>query len=166
VCVSAGTVNSAPGGADVILDATGYVPAGSSPQLALLAQPRRLLDTRAGGGPTMTAASRCLGADCHARRCTVRSHRSNRGDVLGCGYLGSRRVGARGNGRALAGDCAPNQVQNRPTTPSTGRPAWRRSDPPGAAAPTPATTTEHNEVMSRFPVPAFWKSAVLFFHRD
>jgi hypothetical protein len=60
VCVSAGTVNSAPGGANVVLDATGYVPAGSSPQLTLLAQPRRLMDTRAGGGPIMTGASRCF----------------------------------------------------------------------------------------------------------
>lgn len=45
VCVSAGTVNNAPGSAQVVLDATGYSPGGTTP-LQMLTSPARLLDTR------------------------------------------------------------------------------------------------------------------------
>jgi hypothetical protein len=60
VCVEVGTVNSEPGSSQVILDATGYVPANALPSIPLLASPVRLADTRTAGGPIDTGALRCF----------------------------------------------------------------------------------------------------------
>jgi hypothetical protein len=60
VCVSVGTVNSVPGAADVVLDATGYLSASALAQLTMLGSPQRLADTRQSGGPIATGASRCF----------------------------------------------------------------------------------------------------------
>jgi hypothetical protein len=60
VCVNVGTVNNAPGSAQVILDATGYLTGLSQAQLALLPQPQRVADTRTSGGPIASGTSRCF----------------------------------------------------------------------------------------------------------
>jgi hypothetical protein len=62
VCVNVGTVNSAPGGSQVILDVTGFLTATGQPQLPMLATPQRLVDTRSagGGGPIAGGTSRCF----------------------------------------------------------------------------------------------------------
>jgi hypothetical protein len=60
VCVNVGTVNSVPGGSQVILDATGYVPGSALSELSMLESPVRLSDTRASGGPISTGSSRCF----------------------------------------------------------------------------------------------------------
>jgi len=61
VCVKVGTVNSAPGRSDVVLDATGYVTAAALGQLPMLATPRRVVDTRLQGGtPIASGTSRCF----------------------------------------------------------------------------------------------------------
>lgn len=60
VCVGVGTVNNAPGGANVVLDVTGYMTAASALQLPLLTQPQRLVDTRQNGGPIANGQSRCF----------------------------------------------------------------------------------------------------------
>jgi hypothetical protein len=60
VCVNVGTVNSAPGGSQVILDATGYVSAAGRAHLSLLDAPQRVVDTRAAGGPVAAGTSRCF----------------------------------------------------------------------------------------------------------
>jgi hypothetical protein len=60
VCVSVGTINSAPGSSDVILDATGYLTAAGLVQLPMLASPQRIADTRTSGGPIATGSSRCF----------------------------------------------------------------------------------------------------------
>jgi hypothetical protein len=62
VCVNVGTISSAPGSANVILDVTGYMTAASALQLPLLSQPQRLVDTRTTGGPIVTGQSRCFAA--------------------------------------------------------------------------------------------------------
>jgi hypothetical protein len=60
VCVEVGTVNSVPGSAQVVLDATGYVPGSALGSLPLLASPVRLVDTRQSGGPVASGGSRCF----------------------------------------------------------------------------------------------------------
>jgi len=60
VCVATGTVNSAVGSADVILDATGYLSAGALAQLPMLAAPQRVADSRIAGGVISTGQSRCF----------------------------------------------------------------------------------------------------------
>jgi hypothetical protein len=60
VCVSVGTINSVPGTAQVVLDATGYAPATSLAQISMLASPERLADTRTSGDPIQTGATRCF----------------------------------------------------------------------------------------------------------
>jgi outer membrane protein assembly factor BamB len=60
VCVKVGTVGFVPGSSQVILDATGYVPAANASVLNMLAEPTRLADTRAAGGPLPSGTSRCF----------------------------------------------------------------------------------------------------------
>jgi hypothetical protein len=60
VCASVGTLNAAPGGAQVILDAAGYVTTAGLQQVALLGSPQRLVDTRAAGGPLSAGSTRCF----------------------------------------------------------------------------------------------------------
>jgi hypothetical protein len=60
VCVSVGTVNSAPGSAHVVLDATGFLSASALTKLAMLPSPVRLSDTRTSSGPIVTGGSRCF----------------------------------------------------------------------------------------------------------
>ncbi|HEX8966616.1 MAG TPA: hypothetical protein VF937_01965, partial [Chloroflexota bacterium] len=60
VCVNVGTVSSAPGSSQVILDATGYVTSAAAGQLPTLTSPQRLVDTRSSGGPLATGTSRCF----------------------------------------------------------------------------------------------------------
>ena len=62
VCVNVGTVGSAPGGSQVILDATGYLTIAGITQVPMLPSPVRLVDTRtaAGGGPIPTGSTRCF----------------------------------------------------------------------------------------------------------
>jgi thermitase len=59
-CVSVGTVNSAPGGADVVLDATGYVSHAGAAQVPMLGSPVRLVDTRSSGGAIPSGGARCF----------------------------------------------------------------------------------------------------------
>ncbi len=58
VCVGVGTVNAAPGKAQVLLDASGYL-TDMTNQVQLLSHPQRLVDTRTNGGPIVTGTSRC-----------------------------------------------------------------------------------------------------------
>jgi hypothetical protein len=60
VCVNVGTVNSAPGNSQVILDATGFLSASALAQLPMLASPQRAVDTRLSNGPIATGQSRCF----------------------------------------------------------------------------------------------------------
>jgi hypothetical protein len=60
ICISVGTVNGAPGSAQVILDATGDLSATALLQLPMLTSPQRLVDTRTSGGRIATGASRCF----------------------------------------------------------------------------------------------------------
>jgi outer membrane protein assembly factor BamB len=60
VCVNVGTVNSAAGSSQVILDATGYVPRTAVSELPMLTSPQRVADTRLAGGPIQTGTSRCF----------------------------------------------------------------------------------------------------------
>ena len=62
VCLNVGTVNGAPGGAHVIIDASGYVTTSGLAQLPLLPAPQRLADTRLGGGSIPSGATRCFPA--------------------------------------------------------------------------------------------------------
>jgi hypothetical protein len=55
VCVSAGQTAS-----EVVLDAVGYLTSDGATRLPLLAQPQRLADTRAAGGPVTPGADRCF----------------------------------------------------------------------------------------------------------
>ena len=59
-CVAVGTIGGLPGDANVVLDATGYVPASATAQLPLLTSPTRLADTRTLGGPIAAGQSRCF----------------------------------------------------------------------------------------------------------
>lgn len=59
ICVAVGTLNSAPGSSQVVIDATGYLTSASLNQLALLA-PQRLVDTRSNGGPIPSGQARCF----------------------------------------------------------------------------------------------------------
>jgi hypothetical protein len=58
VCVSVGTINSAPGSSNVVLDVTGYLTATRITQMPMLATPQRPVDTRTVGGPVATDGSR------------------------------------------------------------------------------------------------------------
>jgi hypothetical protein len=60
VCVNVGTVNGAAGGAQVVLDVTGYLGANGLPQLTLLSAPQRLADTRTAGGALPSGTGRCF----------------------------------------------------------------------------------------------------------
>jgi len=60
VCVAVGTVNGTPGGANVVLDLTGYLTSAGLSDLPLLAAPQRLVDTRTSGGPIATGQTRCF----------------------------------------------------------------------------------------------------------
>jgi hypothetical protein len=60
VCVNVGTVNNAPGSAQVILDATGYLTPTGLVALNMLPSPLRLVDTRLSAGPIGTGTSRCF----------------------------------------------------------------------------------------------------------
>jgi hypothetical protein len=60
VCVAVGTDTNAPGSAQVILDATGYLPSSAASQLPMLTSPQRLVDTRSTGGPIATGTGRCF----------------------------------------------------------------------------------------------------------
>jgi len=60
VCAFVGTLNAAPGSAQIILDATGYISASGAAALPLLMQPQRLVDTRLVGGPIASGQSRCF----------------------------------------------------------------------------------------------------------
>ncbi|HEV7663285.1 MAG TPA: S8 family serine peptidase, partial [Chloroflexota bacterium] len=60
VCVNVGTINSAPGNSQVILDATGYLSTAALVQMPMLAAPQRVVDTRSTGGAIGTGQSRCF----------------------------------------------------------------------------------------------------------
>lgn len=60
VCVSVGTVNSAPGSADVVLDATGYLSSAGLTKITMLTSPQRVVDTRNSGVPVSAGTSRCF----------------------------------------------------------------------------------------------------------
>jgi len=60
MCVGVGTVSSAPGSAQVVLDATGYFTADALGQLPMLDSPQRLADTRVAGGLVSSGSSRCF----------------------------------------------------------------------------------------------------------
>jgi hypothetical protein len=64
LCVSVGTVNSVPGSAQVVLDATGYLTATGLVNMPMLPAPRRLIDTRTAAhpydGPIASGTSRCF----------------------------------------------------------------------------------------------------------
>lgn len=60
VCVAVGTVNSAPGGAQVVVDAAGYVTSAGLGSVQMLSGPQRVVDTRTSGGPVPSGASRCF----------------------------------------------------------------------------------------------------------
>jgi hypothetical protein len=60
VCVNVGTINSAPGSSNAILDVTGYLTSAGLAQMSMLASPQRLIDTRTSGGPIATGSSRCF----------------------------------------------------------------------------------------------------------
>jgi alpha-tubulin suppressor-like RCC1 family protein/pimeloyl-ACP methyl ester carboxylesterase len=60
VCVNVGTINAAPGSAQVILDATGYLTTQGLAQLPMLTSPQRLVDTRTVGGSIASGSSRCF----------------------------------------------------------------------------------------------------------
>jgi hypothetical protein len=60
VCVNVGTVNSAPGSSQVILDVTGYLAGGAVNSLPMLGSPARVVDTRGNGGAITTGTSRCF----------------------------------------------------------------------------------------------------------
>jgi len=60
VCVTVGTVGSVPGGAQVVLDVTGYIGVDGLDQLPMLDAPQRLVDTRQSGGPITSGTSRCF----------------------------------------------------------------------------------------------------------
>jgi hypothetical protein len=60
VCVAVGTVGSAPGSSQIILDVTGYLTATGLAQMPMLTAPQRLVDTRSGGGPIGSGQSRCF----------------------------------------------------------------------------------------------------------
>jgi photosystem II stability/assembly factor-like uncharacterized protein len=60
VCANVGTVNTASGSAQVILDAVGFLSAGALAQLSMLNSPQRIADTRIAGGSIGTGNSRCF----------------------------------------------------------------------------------------------------------
>jgi hypothetical protein len=60
VCVNVGTVNSAPGSSQVILDAVGYLASNALTELPMLTSPARAVDTRTNGGAIASGASRCF----------------------------------------------------------------------------------------------------------
>ena len=64
VCVNVGTINAAPGSAQVVLDATGYLTAAGLVNMPMLPAPRRLIDTRTAAhpydGPIASGTSRCF----------------------------------------------------------------------------------------------------------
>ena len=60
VCVSVGTINGAPGSANVVLDLTGYLTSAGLSDLPLLQAPQRLVDTRTSGRPIPTGQTRCF----------------------------------------------------------------------------------------------------------
>jgi hypothetical protein len=61
ICVGVGTVNSAPGSSQVILDATGYFSPTGIQQFVMLPSPQRAVDTRLlGTGPIPSGTSRCF----------------------------------------------------------------------------------------------------------
>ena len=60
VCINVGTVNSVPGSAQVILDATGYLTAAGLQQMPMLTSPQRVVDTRPTSGAIQTGNSRCF----------------------------------------------------------------------------------------------------------
>ena len=60
VCVAVGTVNSAPGSSQVVLDAMGYLNSNALAQLPMLTSPQRIADTRSSTGPIGTGSSTCF----------------------------------------------------------------------------------------------------------
>jgi hypothetical protein len=60
VCANVGTVDSAPGASQVILDATGYLTTGALSQISMLGSPQRVVDTRTNSGPIASGQSRCF----------------------------------------------------------------------------------------------------------
>jgi hypothetical protein len=60
VCVNTGTVGSAPGSSQLILDVTGYLTAAGLRQMPMLTSPQRVVDTRSTGGPVASGQSRCF----------------------------------------------------------------------------------------------------------
>jgi hypothetical protein len=99
VCVSFGTINSAPGSSNVVLDVTGYLTSASVGELQLLPQPQRLADTRTSGGPIATGTSRCFtlagqgGIPSNARGVIL--------NVTGVGYTGPGWLTLFPNGQPL-----------------------------------------------------------------
>jgi hypothetical protein len=59
VCANVGTVNSAPGSAQVVLDVTGYLGSGSG-SVSMLASPQRVFDTRLAGWPVGSGQTQCV----------------------------------------------------------------------------------------------------------
>jgi hypothetical protein len=61
VCANVGTVNSAAGSSDVILDVSGYVTQTGINEMVMLTSPQRVVDTRSLGlGPIATGTMRCF----------------------------------------------------------------------------------------------------------
>jgi hypothetical protein len=62
VCVNVGTVGSAPGASDIVLDVTGYLTADGLAQMPMLTSPQRVVDTRTSGsgGPVPSGQARCF----------------------------------------------------------------------------------------------------------
>jgi hypothetical protein len=60
ICVNVGTVNSAPGSAQVILDAVGYLTQTGGAEMPMLTNPQRAVDTRSNGGPITSGSAMCF----------------------------------------------------------------------------------------------------------
>ncbi|MBV8718719.1 MAG: hypothetical protein JOZ65_26945, partial [Chloroflexi bacterium] len=60
VCVYVGTLNSAPGGSQVIFDATGYLTSAGISKLSMLGSPQRVLDTRLSTGAIASGSFACF----------------------------------------------------------------------------------------------------------
>jgi hypothetical protein len=61
ICANVGTVNSAPGSSNVVLDVSGYVTQTGINEMVLLTTPQRAVDTRGLGlGPIASGATRCF----------------------------------------------------------------------------------------------------------
>jgi hypothetical protein len=60
ICVNVGTVDSAAGSSQVVVDITGYLTAAGIGEMPMLNGPQRLVDTRLSGGAVGTGQTRCF----------------------------------------------------------------------------------------------------------